>query len=184
VNHSGTKITNMNTEERAALVEKLRASRDALVAGLAAVSESQAKFKPAANSWSIEEIVEHLAVAEHGMYRLITAYSQPAESPADPMREEQFEKLGSDRRRRVSAPDRARPNGRYGSLTNALNQFVANRERTISYIESCDDDLRMRTTTHPLGVMSCRECLALMIGHPLQHLEQIREVQANPRFPS
>jgi uncharacterized damage-inducible protein DinB len=174
----------MDTAERAALIEKLRASRDALVEELAGVSESQAKFKPAPDRWSIEEIVEHLAVAEHGLYRLITAYSEPIESPADSKREETFERLGTDRRRKLAAPERARPTGRYGSLSNALEQFTANRERTILYVDSCQDDLRMRITTHLLGRITCRECLALMIGHPLQHLEQIKEVRASPGYPS
>lgn len=173
----------MNADERAALIEKLGTSRDALVTGLADISNSQAKFKPGPDSWSIEEIVEHLAVAEHGMYRLITAYSQPSESSPGSTREDIFEKLGTDRSRKVSAPEHARPTGRYGSLANALDKFLANRQRTITYIESCQEDLRMRIVTHPLGSITCRECLALMIGHPLQHLEQIREVQASPEFP-
>jgi hypothetical protein len=173
----------MDPAERAALVEKLRASRDALVEELAGVSDTQAKFKPASDRWSIEEIVEHLAVAEHGMYRLMTAYSEPLESPADSKREEAFERLGTDRRRKLGAPERVRPTGRYGSLSKALNQFTANRERTIQYVGSCQDDLRMRITSHLLGRISGRECVALMIGHPLQHLEQIREVQASPEYP-
>ena len=173
----------MDEAERASLLEKLRASRDALVQGLAGISDLQGRFKPGPDSWSIEEIVEHLAVAEHGMYRLITAYSEPCGSRFDSTREEQFEKLGTDRRRRVSAPERVRPTGRYGSLENALNQFVANRKRTMTYIQTCEEDLRMRTTKHVLGQISCRECIALMIGHPLQHLEQIRAVQASPGFP-
>ena len=174
----------MNPAERAVLVEKLRASRDALVAGLDGTSELQAKFKPSPDAWSIEEIVEHLALAENGMYRLMTAYSEPSESKSDSMREETFEKLGTDRRRKIGAPERVRPTGRYGSLANALNQFLANRDRTMVYVDRCQEDLRMRITTHPLGSISCRECVALMIGHPLQHLEQIREVQACPAFPS
>jgi hypothetical protein len=173
----------MDPAERAALVEKLRASRDALVEQLAGVSDAQAKFKPAPDRWSIEEIVEHLAVAEHGMYRLITAYSEPLESAADSKREETFEKLGTDRRRQLGAPERVRPTGRYGSLSDALKQFTANRERTIQYVDGCQDDLRMRIVTHLLGRISGRECIALMIGHPLQHSEQIKEVQATPGYP-
>jgi hypothetical protein len=174
----------MDSAVRADLIGKLRASRDALVKELAAVSELQAKFKPSPDSWSIEEIVEHLALAEHGMYRLITAYSEPTQSPSDSKREEVFEKVGTDRSRKLAAPDRVLPRGRYVSLSNALTQFTANRERTIQYVDGCEDNLRMRITSHLLGRISCRECLALMIGHPLQHLEQIREVQACPGYPS
>jgi hypothetical protein len=187
VRQSNSVSNNMNImdpAERAVLVEKLRASQDALVAGLAGISEFQAKFKPNPDSWSIEDIVEHLGLAEHGLYRLMTAYSEPLDSAWDSRREEPFEKLGTDRRRKVSAPERVRPTGRYDSLANALSQFLANRDRNILYIERCQEDLRMRTTKHPLGPITCRECVALMIGHPLQHLEQIKEIQTQPQYPS
>jgi hypothetical protein len=117
----------MDASERAALLEKLRSSRDTLVAGLAGISEVQAKFKPRPDSWSIEEIVEHLALAKHGMYRLLTAYSDLSKSPAHATHEESFETLGTDRRRKVSAPKRVRPTGRYGSLANALDRLECTR---------------------------------------------------------
>ncbi len=70
----------MDVTERSALVEQLRAGLDTLLQSVSGVSEIQAKFRPGPEQWSIEEIIEHLAVTEHGMYRLITAHYEPLAS--------------------------------------------------------------------------------------------------------
>ncbi len=50
----------------------LEATRDAFQSAVAGLSAAQASFKPSPDRWSVEEIVEHVAVAEHGMYRFIS----------------------------------------------------------------------------------------------------------------
>jgi uncharacterized damage-inducible protein DinB len=172
----------MDLAERISCVEQLRASRDELREALQGISEEQAKFKPSPDCWSIEEIVEHLAVAEHGMYRLITAHYEPLDAPADREREKTIVERGRTRAEKIEAPERVRPRGRYGSLSAALEQFNANRERTIQYVESCEDDLRMRATQHALGRISCQECLSVLIVHPLRHAEQIKEIRERGRI--
>jgi RNase P subunit RPR2 len=70
------------------------------------------------------------------------------------------------------------PRGRFASLAAAMEQFVASRERAIRYVESCADDLRGLSTVHPaFGRITCHECLLLLIGHPVRHAEQIREIR-------
>ena len=174
----------MDLPERTSLVAQLRASRDTLLDAVAGVSDTQAKFKPAPDVWSIEDVVEHVAVAEHGMFRLITAHYEPLEVAAERTREEMFAEQGRDRTNKLQAPERARPKGRYGSLSNALEQFRQNRERTISYIAECQDDLRMRATEHLLGRISCQECLAILIAHPTRHAGQIREIKQKAGYPA
>ncbi len=174
----------MDEAERSSLVEQLRGGLDSLLRSVEGLSDAQARFKPGPEQWSIEDIVEHLAVTEHGMYRLITAYYEPLAEPADRGREEMVANLGRDRSKKRDAPERVRPRGRYATLAAALEQFRANRERTIAYVAGCEDDLRTRATEHPLGRMSCQECLMVLIGHPLRHLEQIREIKQSPRYPA
>lgn len=174
----------MDSQERDSLVEQLRASRDTLLEVVEGVSDAQGKFKAAPDRWSIEEIVEHVAVAEHGMYRLITAHYEPLAVPAERGREELFARRGLDRENRMEAPERVRPRGRYGSLESAVRQFRENRERTIAYIASCEDDLRMRATQHLLGRMSCQECLMILMTHPIRHAEQIRDIRRSAGYPA
>lgn len=174
----------MEPAERTSLVEQLRASRDTLLDCVAGVSEAQAKFKVTPEQWSIEDIVEHVAIAEHGMYRLITAHFEPLDTPADRGREELFAESGRNRSNRMNAPERVQPTGRYGSLASALQQFRENRERTITYIAGGDDDLRMRATQHLLGRLSCQECLMILIAHPIRHADQILEIRQNGGYPA
>ena len=172
----------MDAAERSSLVAQLRATREVFLRMVDGVSESQADFKPGTDQWSIHEIAEHLAIAEHGMYRLITAYYETLDTPAERTREENF--LSVDRSRKLEAPERARPKGRYSSLARAVEQFTVNRERSIQYVDSCEDDLRMRATDHVVGRISCQECLMLLIAHPARHAEQVREIKNSPGYPS
>ena len=71
---AGAIVTVMDPAERSAHVERLRVSRDVFLAAVAGISDEQAVFKPAADCWFVAEIAEHIAVTEHGMYRLITKY--------------------------------------------------------------------------------------------------------------
>lgn len=174
----------MDVAERSALVEQLRVGLETVLQCVSGLSEAQATFRAGPDQWSIEEIVEHIAVAEHGMYRLITAHFEPLIEPAQRGREEMFAHLGRNRSKKMDAPERVRPKGRYGSLASALDQFRENRERTIAYIAGCEDDLRARATQHLLGPMSCQECLMVLIAHPMRHAEQIREIQQAAGYPA
>lgn len=172
----------MDAAERSSLVAQLRNTRDLFLQTVAGVSDGQATFKPGSDRWSILEIAEHLAIAEQGMYRLITTHCEPLDRAADRTREAGF--LNPDRSRRLEAPERVRPKGRYSSLLQALDQFIANRERTIDYVDTCEDDLRKRATNHAVGRISCQECLMLLISHPARHVEQIREIKNSSGFPA
>lgn len=168
----------MDTAEKAFLLGRLLASRDTFTASLAQVSEAQARFKPSPDRWSIADIAEHVAVAEHGMYRLITSHFEPLDQPRLGRENEILERLGVDRTNPLEAPERVRPKGRYASLSDAVQQFASNRDRTIAFVRDCQDDLRARLVNHSVGQITGQECLALMIVHPLRHLDQIRELQA------
>jgi uncharacterized damage-inducible protein DinB len=173
----------MDPAERCTLVERLRASREIFLQAAGDVSDDQAAFRPAPDRWSIHEIAEHVAIAEYGMYRLITALYEPLDVPANPEHEEILFQRGLERPNKMDAPERVRPKGRYESLAKALQQFNENRERTIQYIGTCDDDLRMRATQHLLGRLSCQECLMVLIAHPIRHADQVREVKQAPGYP-
>jgi hypothetical protein len=83
------------------------------------------------------------------------------------------------------APDAGQPAGRFGSLPAALGRFSAYRDATIAYLSGCQEDLRSRTIVHPVfGTISCYEAFLVILGHPLRHADQIREIKASPDYPS
>jgi uncharacterized damage-inducible protein DinB len=172
----------MTPTERNTILDQLQSAKAALAAELAGLSDAQVRYRPEPGRWSILDCVEHIAVAEAAMYILVVRQSVPSE-PGEG-REEKYLKHSTNRSRKFSAPEGMHPTGRYPSLTAAWQTFLECRDRTIRYIGETEDDLRARKTMHPAaGEVTCRECLALMIGHPLRHAGQIREIKASPGFP-
>lgn len=173
----------MDESQRATAIAKLQETRDALCAAVTGLSDAQAHFKPTPDRWCVEEIVEHVAVAEHGMYRYITALH---EISTDPHADESATTLArtADRKNRpLSAPERVRPKKRFDSLAAALQQFLENRERTIQFLHGCTSDLRLRIIDHPAGLLNAQDCMTVLTFHPARHVEQIDELKAHPAYP-
>jgi hypothetical protein len=169
----------MDAHEKSALLKQLKEGRDALVEALAGVNDDAARQRPAANRWSILECVEHLAIGEE--YQLGQALAaQPAASPeVNEKRERLIQERGADRSRPVPASEVAKPAERFAHLHDALQHFLAARDRTIKLVEEFDRDPRTFITTHPvLGQVNCYENLLLMAVHPLRHVKQIEECRA------
>lgn len=175
----------MDSSERNLFVQRLRETRATFLASLQDVSEEQGRFKPAPDRWSIQDCVEHITLAEHGLLRQISENWLPAAAPFGAEKEMLIlNSGGGDRQEKVQAPERAQPTGRFGSLEEAARQFSAARDRTIDWVTACNDDLRMRSTAHPLlGPMSCAELLAFLVVHPLRHAQQIAEIKQSAGYP-
>jgi uncharacterized damage-inducible protein DinB len=175
----------MDSSERNLFVQRLHETRATFLTGLQDVSEEQSRFKPAPDRWSIQDCVEHIALAEHGLFRQMSENWSLAAAPFSTEKERLIlNSGGGDRQKKVQAPERAQPTGRFGSLEEAARQFSAARDRTITWVTACNDDLRMRSTAHPLlGPMSCAELLAFLVVHPLRHAQQIAEIKQSAAYP-
>jgi uncharacterized damage-inducible protein DinB len=159
------------------ILERLKSDRDQYLAALAALPEAQAGVKPADGGWSMLECAEHIVLVELGLFRRITSQSTLLREEGGRHREALFLAHGLDRARRLSAPEPAQPTGRFPTLAEAGAAFSKHRGRTIGWVESCGENLRLRSLEHPLmGTMTAYECLILMALHPLRHLEQMREL--------
>jgi uncharacterized damage-inducible protein DinB len=167
----------MTTAEREQLIRDLQESRQVLLDTLAGIPQERAAAKPA-DGWSILGCVEHVATAERGMLAMISRATEPAPPGDRAASEARIAEIASNRERKLPAPEAAHPTGRYETLELALSRFVEARDRTIAYIEKCEDDLRGRMVQHPVGAITARECLVLMIQHPIRHAAQIREILA------
>ncbi len=165
------------------LIKLLQDTRETFLAGCSGISDTQGKFKPAPDRWSIEECTEHVALVEARLLLRLTEEAKPSEHVERPERQVELARTTRDRSGKRNAPEPARPTGRFGSLANALQQFAANREKIMAYLRDCADDLHARTVVHPVGPMTSHELVVMMSSHTLRHLDQIREVQATPGYP-
>lgn len=167
----------MHVEDRMEIIENLKSGPDALAEVLAGVSEDTAKRSPGAGRWSILECMEHIALAEE--YMLAQACNaKRSETPVvNIAREEAILERGVNRKRRIEAPDSARPRNRFATLKQAHEHFLATRSKALQFVEDCLDDPRSMIAHHPiLGTVNNYEMLLMMAVHPHRHAEQIREI--------
>jgi hypothetical protein len=173
----------MDAPDRKQILQLLADSREALFASVANVSEEKARIRPAPDQWSVLDCVEHVAITEHFMLTTISTKLAPAPPFGDHGREEFFLREVANRARKIGAPDRAHPTGRFPTLAAALEQFKQSRARSIEFVEHCDKDLRAHTGPHPLfGPITGQEYLIILALHPARHAAQIREVRSELGF--
>src|SRR6266403_228164 len=65
----------------------------------------------------------------------------------------------------------------FNTAADAAQEFTKRRDRSLAYVRSTDDDLRVHATKGPLGTMDTYQFLLLMAVHAGRHTAQIREVQ-------
>ena len=176
--------TDNSQAQRDALLPLLEASRERFLGSFAGISEEDARVRPDENSWSVLDCVEHIAVAETGMLRLLQTTQQPR-TPDAPNREQYFSERMGTRERRVESPEGGRPTGRFSSLAEAAMQFEKARARTIRFVQENLVDLRTTQVTHPhalVGNVSSYEMVIIMARHAERHALQIQDVRSNPAF--
>ena len=159
------------------LLALLRESREIFLSSFAGVSDEQSRRRPAPDSWSVLDTVEHLAVAETTMLKLVTTQRRRRSGDA-PNREQAFLQMVGERTHKMQSPEGARPTGRFANLAEAANQFKASREAIIRFIAQNTEDLRVTEVTHPhplAGVIS--SCEMVMARHGERHAKQIKEIR-------
>jgi hypothetical protein len=169
----------MREEERQALLASLEQGSAALLDALHGVTEELAVRVPSAGRWSILQCAEHVAVAEDHLFSMIIASKQTETPRINERREALILTFGADRSARRESPEAAKPTGRFSTLSEAIQHFLSNRERTTQFVQTNNEDLRARIALHPLmGTVNCHENLLLMAVHTARHAKQIEEIRA------
>src|SRR5712664_1107093 len=152
------------------------------------LSEAQWNFKPAADKWSVAQVMEHLAAAED-MLRGMTQ-EQVMKSPAVAVRDEMDIKKADegvlamvpDRSHKAQAPEPLQPTNRFGSPAAAQKHFVESRAITEEYLKNTGG-LRAHLGDSPIGKLDGYEYVLLIAAHSERHTKQMVEVKADPNFP-
>ena len=177
----------LTDRERETALALLARSRTALLQAVEGVTEEQARWKPAPERWTILEYVEHLAVSEVGLIKLIEKSLQ--ESPYAETEEERKEREQKIRATPIPrgvnhAPENFKPVARFPSLADAVGALLAARERTVEYAQSTTDDLRKHFSPHPvLGLMDGYQWLCGNARHAETHAGHVVEIRAMAEFP-
>jgi hypothetical protein len=173
----------MKYETIAEIYEGNNKIRQRLIDTLNALTAEQAKTVPDGEKWSIEQIVEHIAIVDESTLKICSkllkkAQESPSPSASGVMISNGFLQKGTEVATiKLEAPSFVQPSGEQ-SIAESLTRLEDNAkhaEEMRPLFESVDG-----TTfkfPHPFfGDISAQEWLALKGGHELRHLKQIQKV--------
>lgn len=146
------------------------------------VSPRQWTWKPDAETWSLSEITEHLAIVEQGiLFRLCTA---PADGFDKTVGKDRLPAMLANRQVKFPAPARTQPRGKFATPADCLAQLSLARAATLSWAQDQDTKLMQHVMPHPaFGELHGGQWLQMLAGHTFRHLEQMRELIAKGGYP-
>ncbi|MFO0281908.1 MAG: DinB family protein [Acidobacteriota bacterium] len=174
----------LTRNERNRAISELHATRKLLQDAVAGLKVKQLNFKPNEKSWSIAEIVEHLAVVEDGLF---ATYQQVAGGPAvagakSAFKDEDYLKVIRSRDQKVQAPESMAPKKTFPSTPKALEAFNQRRLRNIDFLDKTrDEDLRRKILSGQN--IDAYQIFLLLAAHAERHVSQINELKSNARYP-
>lgn len=178
----------LTNKERKTAANFLKKSEKNAVKLVSQLSEAQLKFKPSPDQWSVEECMMHIAASEKLLRGMVDDGVKAAANPekrADiKMTDEQVMKMIEERTTKVKtfAPLEP-PNTGYKNIAEAVASFSENRAKLVNYLKTTSDDLRNHVLTLQIGSFDAYQMALFIGGHSNRHVNQMKEVMANPNFP-
>ena len=179
----------MTEVERTYLLSLLTSSETSFVSSVAGLTQAQWTFKPSPDAWSIQECAEHLILAED----LIFDESQkvlktpPVARLSNATREGDLQVVEQmeDRSKKAKAPKVLQPAGKFPTPESAAKEFEIRRNKTIAYVKSTQDTLRVHVGDGPSGSPAdVYQFLLELAAHTVRHTAQIHDVKSVPAYPS
>lgn len=174
--------------ERDRAMSSLHATRKLFLDSITGLSKAQWEYKPDANTWSIAECAEHIALSEDSLLELVTkkvmTSPPPADGKPDPANDEKLLTMLVDRGKKFQAPEFLRPTRKWATAEELIAHFKTSRDRTIEYVETTQGDLRAHAAPHPVfKALDAYQWILLISGHSERHTLQLNEVKRHPSFP-
>jgi DinB superfamily len=168
--------------DRQRLLAHLEMTEHWLTSEVESLTPQQFTFHMTPESWSVLEVVEHLAIAEPQYWqRVQDSMKQP---PADKKPEATDAAIlwyGIDRTNRNKTGEARVPTGKFTHVREALASVRALRATMREYARTTKDDLRSRRLLE--GNMDVYQWFLMISSHSQRHILQIREIKAHPKFP-
>ena len=163
-------------------------SRLELLAALDTVPVEHQAVRPAPDSWSAAEVLEHLARVERGLVKLaemkLAEFRAMSPVPAEATELPAFDlakfTLVEARTTRLDAPERVCPTGTM-SAPEGRTAILEVRRAFLEQLSS-GDGLPLSQVVHPhpfLGPLDLYEWVYLIGSHEVRHARQLREIAAH-----
>jgi hypothetical protein len=186
----GSQISNttIDGKERRFLIDHLKNTKAAFVQSSKGLSEAQLDFKPSPDKWSIKECMQHLALAEKGIWSLAeTTLKQPANPEKRSeikITDNDFLNGITDRSKKFKAPEMFEPRqAKWTTTKEIMDSFKDDRAALIKYVKTTTEDVRNHVADSPFGLMDAYQIMLLISAHTNRHTQQIEEVKKDPDFP-
>lgn len=173
------------------IVDSITADRQALLASIEGLNESQLKHTTADGQWSIEDILHHLALTDAANAKLMSGMLAKAESlklASDPSPDgseiDSLDQFADALKNSVRAPDFVAPRSHLPA-EESLARLASSREKLMGAIEQLGQyDLYQLTYPHPLlGNLHLYQWLIIAGRHEARHTAQIKRIKSEPNFP-
>ena len=172
----------LTAPERQRLLAHLEMTEAWLVDETAGLTVDELKFRATSDSWSVLDVVEHLAIAEPQYWQQL---QESLKAPIGEVKPEATDGgilwYGIDRTDRQRTGEPRVPRGRWTEVEPPLQEFRKLRAVMREYARSTGDDLRGRMLKD--GNMDVYQWFLMISTHSQRHILQIREIKANGRSP-
>ena len=167
--------------ERQRLVAHMEMTERWLEDQVAGLSPAQLAFKPSATAWSILEVVDHLVVVGPIYWKNLQDATPVGAGRAGAMSDVDVLWYGIDRTDREIALPTEVPSRKLPDLQAGLKAYRAQHAELLQYVRTTKDDLRNRFVAR----QNCDayQWALLISTHEQRHIQQIREIKSNPKFP-
>jgi len=178
----------LTSQERDSLLKHLEQTQRAFIDSISGLSDAQWTFKAGPDRWSIAEVAEHIAISETTIFQLVTdkMLKGPAIPPnPTPLSDEKLLASLLDRSTKFQAPEMLKPTNRWATREALTKDFLAARDKTITYVKTTTDDLHGHGGPHPVfKMLDGYQWVLLISGHSARHTAQIEEVKTSPGYPA
>jgi len=172
----------LSAGDRQRLVAHLEMTESWLVSEVSGLSHGQLTYRMTPESWSVMDVVEHLAIAEPQYWKqLQDSLKQPVTGETIDATDAAILWYGIDRTNRQRTGEARVPHGTFKDLAGSLGAFRKLRGEMMQAAKTSKDDMRGRKLLE--GNMSVYQWFLMISTHSQRHIMQIREVKAHEDFP-
>ena len=147
------------------------------------LTDEQLNYLPEGERWTVAQIVEHLSLVEDGMTRISRKLLNEAKENGKTsdgsvkISEDFLRKAEKSREQKLEAPDRVHP--KLGqTIAESLAKMEENRIR-LNELRPLFESVECSNYKFPhpaFGELTAHEWLALIGGHEMRHIEQIKRI--------
>ena len=159
-------------------------TRKQILDAVQGLTPAQWNWKAGPDRWSIAQIVEHITLAEQGLWGFVMAGMKTSTPPpAGGMSDEQLIAGITDRSKKATAPEMFVPKSQGKSGEELTAAFRRVRDAHIQTLLTTQDDFRGHAVNLGGQAASVYQGVLFIPGHTERHLQQLLEVKNSPGFP-